>query len=63
LTTETFTPKRYSLLIDGEWREPNTGETSQRLSPTDQTLVATLPLAGESDVDLAVAAARKAFEA
>ncbi|MGD0764855.1 MAG: aldehyde dehydrogenase family protein [Dehalococcoidia bacterium] len=62
MTTDTFAPKTYSLLIDGEWREPSTGETSQRLSPTDQTLVATLPLAGESDLDLAVAAARKAFE-
>jgi acyl-CoA reductase-like NAD-dependent aldehyde dehydrogenase len=61
LTTETEV-KKYDLLIDGEWRAASSGETSQRLCPADGTLVATLPLASESDLDLAVKAARRAFD-
>ncbi|MGA2285030.1 MAG: aldehyde dehydrogenase family protein [Dehalococcoidia bacterium] len=55
--------KKYGLLIDGEWRQPKSGENAERRSPADQSLVAVLPLAGESDLDLAVAAARRAFDA
>jgi acyl-CoA reductase-like NAD-dependent aldehyde dehydrogenase len=55
--------ERYRLFIDGEWREASSGETSTRLNPADQSPVATLPMATESDLDAAVAAARKAFDA
>jgi acyl-CoA reductase-like NAD-dependent aldehyde dehydrogenase len=55
--------KKYGLLIDGEWRQPSSGDTTERRSPVDQSLVAVLPLAAESDLDLAVAAARRAFDA
>jgi betaine-aldehyde dehydrogenase len=54
--------KKYSLLINGEWREASTGETSERRNPADQTPVAVLPMASEGDLDLAVEAARKAFD-
>ncbi len=62
MTTRTEV-KKYGLLIDGEWRQPVGGDTTERRSPADQSLVAVLPLAGESDLDLAVAAARRAFDA
>ncbi len=55
--------KKYGLLIDGEWRQPRSGETAERRSPADQSLLALLPLADETDLDLAVAAARRAFDA
>ena len=54
--------KKYALFIDGEWRQASSGETSQRLNPADQSPVAELPMATESDLDAAVGAARKAFD-
>lgn len=63
MTTNEVTPKRYSLLINGEWREASSGETSTRLNPADQSPVAVLPMATEGELDAAVAAARAAFDA
>jgi acyl-CoA reductase-like NAD-dependent aldehyde dehydrogenase len=39
-----------------------TGGTFERLNPADGSLVATCPLAGKEDVDLAIEAARRAFD-
>jgi len=46
--------KKYALFIDGEWRPASSGSATQRLNPADQSPVATLPLATESDLDAAV---------
>lgn len=54
--------KHYALFVDGEWRPASGGETAERLNPANQTPVATLPLATESDLDAAVTAARRAFD-
>lgn len=51
-----------SLFIDGTWREPQSGATIDVISPIDGLKFTTIADAGASDVDLAVQAARKAFD-
>ncbi|CAN5153513.1 aldehyde dehydrogenase family protein [soil metagenome] len=53
-------PKK--LLIDGKWVEALSGETFQSFSPSTGELVSEIALAGSEDVDLAVRAARRAFD-
>jgi phenylacetaldehyde dehydrogenase len=53
-------PKR--LHIDGEWRDSASGATLDVINPADGTLLARVPSADETDVDLAVNAARRAFD-
>lgn len=50
------------LLIDGRFVAALSGETFPSLNPSTGELVARLALAGQGDVDAAVAAARRAFE-
>ncbi|GHJ37129.1 aldehyde dehydrogenase [Streptomyces sp. TS71-3] len=50
------------LFIDGEFREAAAGGTMESLSPRDQAVVAQVSAADATDVDLAVRAARAAFE-
>src|SRR5438270_7396388 len=53
---------RYTMVIDGEHVDSESGETMDVLNPATNEVVATVPRANEADVDRAVAAARKAFE-
>lgn len=49
-------------LIGGQWVPPSTGDYGQSVNPAHDTeVVARYPLSGKVDVDLAVAAAKKAF--
>jgi aldehyde dehydrogenase (NAD+) len=50
------------LLIDGEWRNSISGETFATYNPATEEKIADVARAGAQDVDLAVKAARKAFE-
>lgn len=50
------------LLIDGEWCEAATGKEFDSFNPSTGQVVATLAQGDAVDIDLAVAAARKAFE-
>jgi acyl-CoA reductase-like NAD-dependent aldehyde dehydrogenase len=50
------------LFIGGKWAEPANGETIEVRSPHDQSLVGHAAVASTKDIDLAVAAARKAFD-
>ena len=50
-------------VIGGQRVEPLTTETFQSVHPHDGRVVATYPACGMAEIDLAVAAARKAFEA
>ncbi len=50
------------LFIDGRSRPALSGRTFDSVSPRNGELLATVALAGREDVDLAVAAARRAFE-
>jgi len=56
----TTEPKR--LLIDGEWVLPVAGATFVTTNPSSGQTLADISAATEHDVDLAVAAARRAFE-
>ncbi|MFO0981152.1 MAG: aldehyde dehydrogenase family protein [Planctomycetota bacterium] len=50
------------LLIGGEWRSAASGETFTTINPATEDVNARVALGGAADVDLAVHAARKAFD-
>lgn len=50
------------LLIGGQWRGAVSGRTFDTLDPATEEVIATVPEPDERDVDLAVRAARAAFE-
>uniref|UniRef100_B0T3Q7 Aldehyde dehydrogenase n=1 Tax=Caulobacter sp. (strain K31) TaxID=366602 RepID=B0T3Q7_CAUSK len=53
----------FRMLIDGAWVEAAAGERLDVVNPADGKTIATIPAAQAADVDDAVAAARRAFEA
>src|SRR6266498_5631975 len=55
-------PHHYKMLIDGRWVAAQSEERFVRESPAHGITVGDYPLAGEADVDAAVAAARRAFD-
>jgi aldehyde dehydrogenase (NAD+) len=50
------------ILIGGEWRESTSGKTFQTLHPATEEVIAEVAYGGDEDVNLAVKAARDAFE-
>jgi aldehyde dehydrogenase (NAD+) len=50
------------LFVGGRWATPQSSATIDVVSPWTEQVVATVPEASRGDVDLAVAAARKAFD-
>jgi aldehyde dehydrogenase (NAD+) len=54
--------RRGRFLIGGEWIEPGDRPTFDIVTPSDETIFASVPLAGAQDIDDAVAAARHAFD-
>jgi len=59
MTTDLAT---YDLFVDGQWQPSKTGSTSERTSPSDGRVVGRYARGDDADVDLAVAAARRAFD-
>ena len=57
-----FIGKRHKLFINGEWKEPQSGEYLSSMDPSSEEPVCEIADAGQEDVDLAVEAAREAFE-
>jgi len=55
------TPIRNQLFIDGRFVGALSGETLATLNPHDNSTIANVAMAGRADVDLAVAAAQRAF--
>jgi len=53
---------RDKIFIDGEWVEPQGTETIEVVNPTTEEAIATIPSGTADDADLAVRAARAAFE-
>jgi aldehyde dehydrogenase (NAD+) len=53
---------RYGLFVGGEWLEPKSGEWYATISPATEEPLAEVAQAGPEDVELAVQAARGAFE-
>jgi aldehyde dehydrogenase (NAD+) len=54
---------RYGLFIGGEFVEPKSGRFVPTIDPSNEEVLAEVPEAGPEDVDLAVTAARDAFDA
>jgi aldehyde dehydrogenase (NAD+) len=52
----------YGLFIDGDFVEPVDGATTTTINPATEEVLAEVAIAGERDVDRAVAAARTAFD-
>jgi aldehyde dehydrogenase (NAD+) len=50
------------LLVDGQWRDATSGETSTTFDPTTETAITTVAKAGAGEAGDAVAAAQRAFE-
>lgn len=50
------------MLIDGQWTDARSGKTFETLNPATGEVIANVAEADKADVDLAVKAARKAFE-
>lgn len=53
---------QYENFIGGEWIAPKSGEYFENISPVDGEVLTKIPRSNEQDVELAVAAAKKAFE-
>ncbi len=54
--------ERYGNFVGGEFVEPRSGEWYETISPATEEPLAEVPQSGAGDVELAVAAAREAFE-
>ncbi|WP_448955920.1 aldehyde dehydrogenase family protein [Labrys neptuniae] len=57
-----FLAKRHKLLIDGKWVDAQSGQTFAVEDPATEEKIAEVPAGDKADIDLAVAAARRAFE-
>ncbi len=54
--------KQYDLFINGEWKKPLTKKYFDTINPATEEKISEVAEAGQSDVNLAVNAARQAFE-
>jgi phenylacetaldehyde dehydrogenase len=59
---QQFIGQPRKVLIDGRWVPAQSGETFDVFNPATGSLIARAAACGKADVDLAVAAARKAFD-
>ncbi|HVU51185.1 MAG TPA: NAD-dependent succinate-semialdehyde dehydrogenase [Polyangia bacterium] len=53
----------YGLYIDGQWTPAKDGGTREVIDPATEESLGTIPVAGAADLDAALAAARRGFEA
>ncbi len=53
---------RYGLFVDGEFTDAADGRTFETTNPATEEKIADVALAGDADVDRAVAAARRAYD-
>jgi phenylacetaldehyde dehydrogenase len=60
--TASFVSKKHKLLIGGKWVEAQTGKTFAVEDPATLETIAHVPDGNKADIDMAVAAARRAFE-
>src|SRR5580658_7865685 len=59
---EVFLAKEHKLLIDGKWVAAKSGKTFPVEDPATEETIAYVPAGEKADIDLAVAAAHRAFE-
>jgi aldehyde dehydrogenase (NAD+) len=60
-TTVSFNPET-RLYIDGRLRDPEAGRTADNINPATEEVLGQTPDAGSVDMELAIAAARRAFD-
>ena len=58
----TLTASRHQMFIDGAWTDAASGESASVVNPATEEEIAQVPKGDASDVDRAVAAARRAFD-
>ena len=61
-STKKFLARDHKLFIDGKWVSAVSGATRAVIDPATAQRVSTMAEGGAADIDLAVRAARKAFE-
>ncbi|MBP0595610.1 aldehyde dehydrogenase family protein [Paraburkholderia sp. LEh10] len=61
--TQAFLAKPKKMLIGAEWTDASSGRTIDVVNPADGSVLTRVPEANEHDVQQAVAAARRAFDA
>ncbi|AXQ31115.1 aldehyde dehydrogenase family protein [Solimonas sp. K1W22B-7] len=61
-SVNSFLAQPQKVLIDGQWRPACSGQTFEVYNPANGDLIARAAACDKADVDLAVAAARKAFD-
>jgi phenylacetaldehyde dehydrogenase len=59
---QTYLTRHHQMLIDGRWVDAQSGRTLPVEDPATQEVIAHVPAGDQADIDLAVAAARRAFE-
>jgi phenylacetaldehyde dehydrogenase len=57
-----FVSQARQALIDGRWQDAQSGETFEVFNPSNEAVIARVADCKRADVDLAVAAARRAFD-
>src|ERR1700748_2628578 len=57
-----FLAKKHQMFIDGKWVDARSGKTFTVEDPATQEIIAQVPAGDKADIDLAVAAARRALE-
>ena len=62
LLCKSWLEKPKKLLIDGKWVDPKSKKYFKTYNPATEEVLAEIPEGGKEDVDMAVKAARKAFE-
>lgn len=60
-TDQVKLDKRFNLFIGGKWKAPLSGKYFETISPSTEEVLAEVAEANEADVDLAVQAARSAY--
>ncbi|MEP6912692.1 MAG: aldehyde dehydrogenase family protein, partial [bacterium] len=55
-------PRKYQLMIDGQWIDAESGKTFTTPNPSTGEILAEVAEADKADIDKAVTAARRAFE-
>ena len=48
--------------IGGKWVAPQGGDVHELINPADESVIASIPMANEADVNAAVSAAKAAFD-
>lgn len=61
--TDFLARYKHAMLVNGDWIPAASGATLAVLDPATEQEIATVPAAGQADIDRAVSAARRALEA